>query len=117
MKEDADNSILYVQIIIESIDAIFRYLYGRTKEEFSSDAQLQDACLMRLVVIGEYAAKIPVTVQKNYPEIEWRSMKGARNFYVHGYAEVDKEKIWDTIHIHLLPLKEKLMQLIKKENL
>ena len=71
---------------------------------------------MRLIVIGEYAAKIPEDVQRQNLEIEWNTIKAARNFYVHVYLSVGWEKVWDTIHSNLLPLREKLVEMKLNEN-
>jgi uncharacterized protein with HEPN domain len=56
---------------------------------------------MRLIVIGEYAAKIPEKVQQSNAGIEWKEIKAARNFYVHVYLPVGWKKIWETIHLKL----------------
>jgi uncharacterized protein with HEPN domain len=66
---------------------------------------------MRLVVIGECAAKIPEDMQHRYPEIEWKEIKAARNFYVHVYLFVGWEKIWETIHSKLPLLRKKLSEI------
>lgn len=112
MKEQ-DNLVAHLQLIVDSINAIVDYLKGIDEEEFFKNAQLQDACLMRLIVIGEYSAKIPQSLQEKHPEIEWKDMKAARNFYVHSYIQIDARRIWATIQNSLLPLKNKLEQIIQ----
>jgi uncharacterized protein with HEPN domain len=112
LKPDIEIIKSYVQIIVESIDVIFYYLRGVDEESFLSNDQLQDACLMRLVIIGEYAAKIPVSIQQCYSEIEWKEIKVARNFYVHVYLSVGWQKVWNTIHDKLPTLRKKQWKLI-----
>ena len=111
MQPDKETIEAYVRIIIDSIEAIFTYLKGRTKEEFIADEPLHDACLMRLIVIGEYAAKMPEKVQQQNPEVEWKEIKAARNFYVHVYLAVGWDKIWETIQQRLPRLREKMAKL------
>jgi len=44
---------LYIQDILESIEAIEEYVQFTTEEQFYGNRQLQDAVLRRLEVIGE----------------------------------------------------------------
>ena len=48
----------YLMLIRDSIDQIFRYLGGTERESFLNNELLRDACLTRLIVIGEYSSKI-----------------------------------------------------------
>ena len=73
----------YVQLILESINQIFEYLEGVDKEKFLGNKLLQDACLSRLIVIGEYSIKVSEETKEKFSDVEWLEMKVARNFYVH----------------------------------
>ena len=50
-----------------------------------NDDILKDACLTRLIVIGEYSIKVSDSTKEKFPEVEWQEMKVARNFYVRTY--------------------------------
>ncbi|MDQ6608230.1 MAG: DUF86 domain-containing protein [Bacteroidota bacterium] len=113
MKNDQNSLETDLQFIIESIDVIFDYLSGITQEDFRVNQQLRDACLMRLIVIGEYTARIPKEFQDSHPEIEWKDVKAARNFYVHAYIQVNWKRTWETIHNYLPSLRNNLEQMIK----
>lgn len=102
----------YLILIKDSIDQIFEYLGESDKESFLSNDLLRDACLTRLIVIGEYSVKIGESLKQRFPEIEWQQMKVARNFYVHTYGQINWELIWETIHNYLPELKEKIGNII-----
>lgn len=108
------SDIPYLNLLIESIDKIFDYLKGCTEHEFYNDDQKKDACLTRLIVIGEYGSKISEALRKNFSEVEWQQIKAARNFYVHLYNHIDWTKVWDTIHLDLPGLKIKLEKIINE---
>ncbi len=48
----------YLVLIKDSINQIFFYLNGKGKEIFLNNELFKDACLSRLIVIGEYSVKI-----------------------------------------------------------
>lgn len=85
---------LYLQDIVNSIDDVERFLDKIEERKFLSDEILQNAVLMKLVIIGEAAAKIPERIRTLYPEIEWKSIVGFRNIAVHAYFSVKWNIVW-----------------------
>ena len=55
-------------------------------------------------IIGEAAAKISPETKSRYPQIPWADIVGMRNRLVHGYFEIDLDRLWDTITDDLPPL-------------
>ena len=108
------SELPYLKLAIESIDKIFDYLKGCTEDEFYRNDQKKDACLRRLIVIGEYGSKISESIRKEFSEIEWQQIKAAGNFYVHLYNHIDWTKVWDTIHVDLPGLKIKLENILNE---
>ena len=106
------SDLPYLKLVNESIDKIFEYLDGCTEDEFYSDDQKKDACLTRLIVIGEYGSKISENLRTKFSEIEWQQIKAARNFYVHLYNYIDWTKVWDTIQTDLPVLKIKVENIL-----
>lgn len=52
-----------------------------------------DACLMRLIVIGENVSRISDDFKKSHDEIEWREIKDLRNLIAHNYDAVNHNMI------------------------
>jgi uncharacterized protein with HEPN domain len=57
----------------------------------------QDAVLMRLLALGEEIAHLSDEFSEKHPELHWYKIIGLRNRIAHGYFEVDKDVIWDTL--------------------
>lgn len=70
---------------------------GNDKQAFLDNDILQDATLMRLLEAGEYLARVrdgfPEYYEANHTAA-WNNLIGLRNIIAHGYAQVDREKIW-----------------------
>lgn len=79
---------LYLQDIINSTDDVEKFLKGVEEAQFLTDEILQNAVLMKFVIIGEAAARVSDETRKNNPEIDWKSIIGFRNIAVHAYFSI-----------------------------
>jgi uncharacterized protein with HEPN domain len=62
--------MVYIEDILEAITKIEEYMKElKSDEEFYNNAQIQDAVLRRLEIIGEAVKNIPEEFRSQYPEI------------------------------------------------
>lgn len=103
-----------LDIIAQMLHATARariYVEGMSKEDFMADPKTQDAVVMKILIIGELAAKIldkHTDFVAQHPQIPWQFMKGIRNRMADGYFELDLGIIWDTVATDLLVLENNL---------
>lgn len=87
------------------------YVEGMSKEDFIADPKTQDAVIMKILVIGELAARMldkHAAFVSQHPQIPWQFMKGIRNRMAHGYFELDMDVIRDTVTTELPVLENNL---------
>ena len=106
---------LFLQDIVQSIDAVERFLAGVNEARFLTDEILQNAVLMKLVVIGEAAARLSNQLRERYPEIEWKSIIGFRNISVHAYFSVKWDIVWETATNDLKILRETVIKILQND--
>lgn len=99
------ESKLYINIIIESIEKIEISMKNINYQDFLNNLNLQDATLMRLQVIGENIKKIPFKIKKRNKEINWKKFEKLRNIISHKYDSIDYSIIWSFIENNLKELK------------
>lgn len=90
----------YVELMLAAAVQAQSYIEGLSKADFLSDPKTQDAIILKLLVIGELAAKLlneHADFVANHPAIPWRQMKGMRNRMAHGYFDRDLDVVWDTV--------------------
>jgi len=87
----------YLYDMLDSAQAILGYMAGKTWDEFSKDALLQDAVVRRLEIIGEAAGRVSAETQKKHSQFPWMAMRGTRNRVIHGYDTVQLDIIWDIV--------------------
>lgn len=103
-----NRDILYITLILESIAEIEQYIGGVDEEGFLRNNMLKDACLMKLIIIGENGGKVSQDLRSRFSDVEWQQMKAARNFFAHEYERIDWSRIWMTVSEILPELKLKL---------
>lgn len=106
---------LYLQDIINSIEDVGRFLKGIEEDQFLNDEILQNAVLMKLVVIGEVLSKISIERRATYPEIEWKPIIGFRNIAVHAYFSVKWNIVWETATNDLNLLGEQISEILQTD--
>ncbi len=101
--------------MIESIDNILEFVQGKTFDRYKEDKILRFAVIKNLEIIGEAAYLLTKEFKSNHDSIEWNDMIGMRHILVHGYYQIKDEIIWATIETELIPLREKIIQLLQLE--
>ena len=82
--------------ILEAAEAVAHYA-AVGHDEFRRDGMRQDACVYRLLVIGEAAARLVPSLDA-MPEFgELREAADMRNFLIHEYWKTDVEVLWQAI--------------------
>jgi uncharacterized protein with HEPN domain len=87
------------------------FVQGMDKQGFLGDRRTQRPVVMSLVIVGEAATKVmdlyPDFVSA-HPVVPWRSMRGMRNRFAHGYFDINLDVVWETVQAALPALLEQL---------
>ncbi len=103
---------LYIQDKSEFAERVLSYTEGMDQEAFIDDWRTYDATLRNIELIGEAATHVPDQVREVNPDIEWRSIVGARNRLAHGYLGIDDDVVWDIIQTDVRQMLPKLRRLL-----
>jgi len=109
MKSDKELLVF----VLEQINILETFYQNKDEEAFLRDPVLKDACLMKLLVIGEYASKISNEQKRRFSEIEWELLKASRNYYAHVYGSVTWPRVWETLDKNIPELKRKIEHIIE----
>jgi len=101
-----------IQDILDAIVEIQSFTMGMDFESFRNDPKTIRAVELDFIIVGEAANLIPEEVQKIYPGVPWKLMRGMRNRLVHVYFSVDLQLLWDTIQNDLPVLQKELKELV-----
>ncbi len=99
------DSLLYIEDILESIDAINDYMQNVNFTTFYNDSKTYSATIREFIIIGEAISKIISVLEKKHPNYPWRILKDFRNFIVHEYFGVNPQIVYDAATLELDELK------------
>ncbi len=109
------SDALYLDDIIESVQAIEDFISGYDFDHFSSDRKTYSATIREFEVVGEAIGKISDEIKSRYPEVSWRDIKDFRNLLIHEYFGVDAKILWNTVKNDLPELERHIREIIEKE--
>ena len=98
MSRDAQ---LLLADVIESADAIGRYISGLDFKAFVEDQLRMDAVARRFEVIGEAVKKLPPELIQQESHVPWRAIAGFRDVLAHAYFDTDASIVWNSATVHL----------------
>ena len=105
MREFMYDKTLVVDILNQIIEAIEiveeRCAFAKREDDFMDSKEGQeklDGICMKLIAVGESLKKIDHITDKQllkqYPQIEWKKVKGIRDFISHHYFDLDADMIF-----------------------
>ena len=98
--------------MIEAIDNIFEFVNCKWFEVYENDKILRFAIIKNLEIVGEAAYLLTKDFKAKHYSVEWADIIGMHHTLVHGYYQIRDEIIWATIETELLPLREKITNLL-----
>jgi uncharacterized protein with HEPN domain len=76
-----------------------------------------DGICMQLIAIGESLKNIDKITDKkllsNYPQVDWKSVKGMRDIISHHYFDLNAEAVFDVCENDIVVLKETIERMIR----
>ena len=66
-----------------------------------------------LEIISEASRRLSDELKARHPQIQWREMAAAGNFYRHNYEDVTPRRVWKTLREDLPPLRAAIDQELK----
>ena len=87
--------------MLESAQAIAKYVAGVTYEEFWDNGLIRDAVTMRIRIIGEAARHVTTATAATLTEIPFPKIRGMRNRITHDYKGIDYSEVWKVTQEHI----------------
>lgn len=105
------DDFIFVNHILDSIDAIENFSNELSKEDLISNRLVRSAIVRELEIIGEAAKNLSNNFKKVNDKIPWREIIGTRDKMIHHYFGVNIDMIWDIVKKDLPELEKELKRI------
>ena len=98
----------------EAADAIATMVAGRSYEDFDRDIMLRSAVERQFEIVGEalgQLSRVDAEIAARVPDL--RNIVAFRNILIHGYAAIDRARVWSVVQNDLPRLRAALAELLK----
>lgn len=85
---------------------------GKTRADLDRERLLLLGLVKLLEIIGEAANRVSKEVQAGHPMIPWPQIISMRNRLVHGYDQIDYDRLWKVVKEEVPPLAERLREIV-----
>jgi uncharacterized protein with HEPN domain len=98
--------------MLEAARLVEEFARGRSRADFEDDRQLRFALLYALQIVGEASRRVSDDLRRAHPEVPWQDIAGFRNRVVHGYFDVDLDRVWAIVTADVPTLVAQLKSLL-----
>ena len=102
--------------MLEYIEKAQEAAEGYSFNQFCNDPIRFAAISYYTMIIGEAAYMLTKDFKEQHPSTPWRQIEGMRHHIVHGYAQIQKEMLWNVVQEDLLPLKVQIESYLTTTN-
>ena len=88
--------------MLSSARSAARLAAGRRRDDLDADEMLRLALIHTLAIIGEAASQVSPESRSKLRAVPWSQIVGMRHRLIHGYFDVDLDRVWDTV-VHYVP--------------
>jgi uncharacterized protein with HEPN domain len=105
----------YLWDILEAVEAIERFVVGKTLESFEGDDLVRSAGLSKLMIVGEAVGRVSDETKAKYPEVPWPQIRGFRNIIVHMYHGINWEIVWNAATLNAPELAKRVEKILAEQ--
>ena len=87
--------------MLDAANKAISLVKDRERSALDDDEVLALAIVRLLEIIGEAATQVSPATRGRLPAVPWRQVVGMRNILIHGYADLNLDVVWQTIHTDL----------------
>jgi uncharacterized protein with HEPN domain len=100
--------------ILTAARRIREFVAGSTRAQFDANMLVQSAVLHQIIVLGEAVKRLSEEYRLAHPSVPWAQIAGMRDRCVHGYDNVDLDRVWEVAEVHARQLVDYLEKTVPK---
>ena len=107
------DDVVRVRHMLDAAREAVALARGKSRADIDNDRAVALALVKCIEIVGEAAAHVRREYRDAHLEVPWAQIAGMRNRLVHGYFDIDFDRVWDTVTEDLPPLMVELESIIE----
>lgn len=99
-----EGETIRLRHMLDAAREAISFAEGRERADLDSDRMLLHSLVRCIEIIGEAATRVSTEQRQQFDDIPWQDVVSMRNRLIHGYFDVDPDRVWDTVVDDLPPL-------------
>jgi len=92
-----------VEDMVAAGERALRHLGRLDLPGLMGDDLRSDAIVRTLEIVGEACKQVSQATRARFPAVPWKAIAGMRDRLTHGYDDVNWQRVWETLTLHLPP--------------
>jgi uncharacterized protein with HEPN domain len=97
-----------LQHMLDAAQEALGFVVDKGRWDLETDRMLALSLIKEIEIIGEAASRVTEETRIACPRIAWTHAVAMRNRLIHGYFDIDLDRVWATVQYDLPPLIEHL---------
>lgn len=106
------EDVIRLQHMLDAALEAQSFIKGKKRSTLDNDRMLALSLIKEIEIIGEAASRTTPPTREVCVDIPWMHVVSMRNRLVHGYFDIDLDRIWFTVSEDLPLLIEALQQIL-----
>jgi uncharacterized protein with HEPN domain len=108
-----ERDLAYLWDMLYYCQAITVEAAGQSFSHYCADENFRLAIERRIEIVGEAAARVSSATRDQYAHVPWRAIIAQRNVLAHAYGEIDDQRVWNVVVMHIPQLVEWLKSIVE----
>lgn len=108
----AKHDRIRLRHMLESAREVVAFAHGRSRDDLDHDRMLALALVKCIEITGEAATRVSEQMRADHPTVPWADIVAMRHRLIHGYFDIDMDRVWDTVTNDLPPLITELEKIV-----
>jgi uncharacterized protein with HEPN domain len=109
-----NDDLIRIRHMLDSAREAISFIKGKRRKDLDNDRMLVLSLIKSIEIMGEAASKVTKESRDTYPGIPWLNIIAMRNRLIHGYFDIDLDRVWDTVTDDLPPVIAVLEKIVPK---
>lgn len=108
------SELARINHMVDAAKQIELFMIGVDHEMYQKDLKLQLAVTRLIEIIGEASSHVLDATKRQFPDVEWRVLRGIRNIIIPEYFGIYYETIWIVAQQDIPALRLQLDEMLRQ---